>query len=254
MTHLNEEELIELHYGESSSGEHAAHLRSCQECSARYARLQQELEAIPSTPVPWRGVDYGERVWQQLRPSLPACERPQRSWFRRMPWMVPALTAACALLIAGAFVGGRYWERHMAQPAKIAGGADAGVRQRVVLVVLTDHLDRTERLLVALQHANPSDAAANSQLQTEARELLVSNRLYRTTAGETGDPALASALDQLERVLAEVANDPAGLDEADLRRVRETMNSEGILFEIRVLLSRGPNQTTDAGQKKGASI
>ena len=40
------------------------------------------------------------------------------------------------------------------------------------------------------------------------RELLASNRLYRTTATNAGDPALAGALDRLEGVLAEVANDP----------------------------------------------
>jgi hypothetical protein len=123
----------------------------------------------------------------------------------------------------------------------------------VVLVVLTDHLDRTERLLVALQHADPGDAAENSQLQSQARELLASNRLYRLSASEAGDPALAAALDRLERVLAEVANDPS-LSAVDLDRVRKEMNTEGILFEVRVLLSRTPDLQSGAEHAKGATI
>jgi len=123
--------------------------------------------------------------------------------------------------------------------------------------VLTDHLDRTERLLVSLEHADSGDTAENAQLQTEARELLASNRLYRATASNAGDPALAGALDKLQGVLAEVANDP-DLTADDLQRVRNEMNTEGILFEIRVLRARGAEEmsgTTGGGKPaKGATI
>jgi hypothetical protein len=123
----------------------------------------------------------------------------------------------------------------------------------VLLVVLTDHLDRTERLLVALNHADSSGPAENSQLQSDARELLASNRLYRATASKAGDPAMAGALDRVENVLAEVANDP-NLTADDLERVRRDMNTEGILFEIRVLLARTPDQSSGPKPAKGASI
>ncbi len=130
--------------------------------------------------------------------------------------------------------------------------ANPQAAQRVVLVVLTDHLDRTERLLVTLEHADSKDRTDDAQMQSEARELLASNQLYRVTASNSGDSELAGALDRLEGVLAEIANDP-NLTEADLNRVRKDMNTKGILFEIRVLRSRnrirkGPEST------KGASI
>jgi hypothetical protein len=123
----------------------------------------------------------------------------------------------------------------------------------VVLVVLTDHLDRTERLLVQLEHTDSTERGENAQLQSEARELLASNRLYRVTASNAGDPALAGALDRLEGVLAEVANDP-NLTGADLERVRKEMNTKGILFEIRVLLARSPDQGSGPKSANGASI
>lgn len=255
MKHLSEEELIALYYGEPTTESDArGHLGLCGECSVAYAELKQDLEGIRPAVMPQRSAAYGERVWQALRPALTPYERPRRQgWFGWMHWRPVGLATACALLVALAFVGGRYWERHTPKTDKVAGNAGSQSTQRVVLVVLTDHLDRTERLLVALQHADPSDEAENSELQSQARELLASNRLYRASASEAGDPALAGSLDRLERVLAEVANDP-DLSAADLERVRKEMNTEGILFEIRVLRSRTADETRNAEHAKGASI
>ena len=253
MTHLSEEQLIALYYGEAAGDrDAAAHLRTCRECSARSSELKQDLEGVRPVLVPQRGASYGEDVWQRLRPALVAYERQPRSWLSLIPWKAAGLVAACALLMVVAFVGGRFWE-HRSSIAKTAGSVTAQPSQRVVLVVLTDHLDRTERLLVALEHADPDDATENSELQSQARELLASNRLYRVSASEAGDPALAGALDRLERVLAEVANDPS-LSAADLDRLRKEMNTEGILFEVRVLLSRTPDQQSGTEHAKGATI
>jgi hypothetical protein len=244
MNHLTEEELIARFYresspyGESSLGNLDAHLPSCHECSARYAELKHDLESVRLAPIPLRTADYGDQVWQALRPSLTPYEPQQKAWRNWITWKFAVSAAAFALLAVAAFIGGRIWERHNNKVTQIA--ANTQTKQRVVLVVLTDHLDRTERLLVALQH-------------TDAAELLASNRLYRASAGDAGDPALAAALDRLERVLAEVANNPT-LTSADLNRVRNEMNTGGILFEIRVLLSRSPDQTSQPSHANGASI
>jgi len=257
MKHLTEEELIAMYYGEASddasTDEMNAHLRACRECGARSAELRRELESIRPEPVPARSPEYGEQIWRKLEPSLtPYAQRRNgwRSWFHFRMLMV---AATCAALTALAFVGGRYWERHVARPLQLAGSGGPQAKRRVVLVVLTDHLDRTERLLVALDHADGGDAAENAQLQTEARELLASNRLYRATASDAGDPAMAAAIDRVQRVLAEVANNP-NLTSADLARLRDEINTEGILFEIRVLLERTPESTGGLNHAKGASI
>jgi len=188
-------------------------------------------------------------VWQALQPQLIPYQKKVTGWRGWAHWRATALAVSCAMLLAAAFLGGRYWERTGAKKPSVAGNPQAA--QRVVLVVLTDHLDRTERLLVELEHAQ--GRTENAQLQSEAQELLASNRLYRATASNAGEPALASALDRLEGVLAEVANDP-NLSEADLERVRKDMNTKGILFEIRVLLARSPDQGRGPRPAKGASI
>jgi hypothetical protein len=154
-------------------------------------------------------------------------------------------------LLIAVFFGGRYWERISTKTSNVVSTPPS--TQRVILVVLTDHLDRTERLLVQLEHAGSSDRTANAELQSEAQELLASNRLYRVTASNAGDRELAGALDRLEGVLAEIANDPK-LSAADIERVRNDMNTKGILFEIRVLRSRSSDHEDRTGTTKGATI
>lgn len=250
MKHLNEDELIELYYGEGTSASNA-HLRVCRECSAQYAEFKQSLDAIRPASVPLRSPDYGERVWQTVRPRLIPYQKKTGGWRSRAAWRPAALLFGCVVLLAAVFVGGRYWERNVTKTATVASNPQA--TQRVVLVVLTDHLDRTERLLVELEHADSKDRTDQTQLQSEARELLASNRLYRVTASSAGNPELAGALDRLEGVLAEIANDP-NLTAADLERVRKDMNTKGILFEIRVLRARSSDQESGLKVPKGASI
>lgn len=251
MKHLSEEELIELYYAEATTAAHV-HLQACRECSTQYRELQRDLEGVKMAQIPFRGPEYGERVWQQLGPQLIPYPKRSAGWRSWAHWKSVVLAVSCATLLAVAFIGGRYWERHT-NGTTAAVNANPPATQRVLLVVLTDHLDRTERLLVALNHADSSDNAENAQLQSEARELLTSNRLYRATASNAGDPALAGALDRLEGVLAEVANNP-NLTAEDLERVRKEMNTQGILFEIRVLLARTPDHGSGPKPAKGASI
>ena len=164
------------------------------------------------------------------------------------------LASACALLMVAAFIAGRVWQGRQA-PQTVAVGSDPQARQRVVVLVLGDHLDRSERLLVELNHANGEDPSEALPIQTEARELLASNRLLRQSAKQSGDPELDAALDRLERLLVEVANEPNGLTEADLNRLRQEMNTDGLLFDVRVLRSRVTEQQPSAAAGlKGVSI
>ena len=250
MKHLSEDEQMEMYYDEGSEAA-KAHLKACRECAAEYAKFKRSVDAIKSEEIPQRGPDYGDFVWQALRPQLIPYEKKTAGWQGWNWWMTATAAAACMALMTAAFIGGRFWEHRTSTGSDLA--ANVQPQQRVVVVVLTDHLDRTERLLVQLNHADSGDKVENAQLQTEARELLASNRLYRVSANKEGDPALAGALDRLERVLAEVANDPH-LTAADLERVRKDMNTSGILFEVRVLLARKPNQESGPMSAKGVSI
>ena len=250
MKHLGEEEQLDIYYEEGSQ-EAKAHLKACRECSTAYAQLKQTLDSIKPEAIPQKGPEYGDFVWQALRPQLIPYQKKTEQWQGWTWWKTATAAAACLALLTAAFIGGRYWEHRSTTTPEVAGNPQP--QQRLVVVVLTDHLDRTERLLVQLNHADSGDRAENAQLQSEARELLASNRLYRVSANREGDPAMAGALDRLERVLAEIANDPH-LTAADLDHVRKDMNTSGILFEVRVLLARKPNQQSGPTSAKGVSI
>jgi hypothetical protein len=234
MKHLNEEVLIEHYYEESvNMADCERHLQTCTACAKRYAELRRDLDGVKPLMPPVRGEDYGEHVWQAIRNSLPVYEKPKWSWLRLgrpLGW-----AAACALLIAVAFVAGRRWERRQAPSVAVA--VDPQARQRVVIVVLGDHLDRSERLLVELNHAGGNDMPG-TPLRSEARELLASNRLVRQSLMQAGDLNVDASLDRLDRLLSELANEPEELSEADLDRLRQEMNTDGLLFDIRVLRSR----------------
>ena len=255
MKHLSEEELIEHYYEESVRGADAErHLKACTACARSFAELRRDLDGVKPLSPPARGDDYGERVWQSIRGSLPVYERPRRAWRLTQLWKPLALAATCALLIVTAFFAGRQWQRQQTPTLAVVpsnGTIDPQARQRVVIVVLGDHLDRSERLLVELNHAN--DSAEAAPLQSEARELLATNRLVRQSASQAGDPQVEASLDRLERLLIELANEPDGLSEADLKRLREEMNTDGLLFDIRVLRSHVVEQQGAVGTK-GATI
>jgi hypothetical protein len=234
MKHLNEAELIAQYYDESASpADCERHLKSCAACAKRYADLRRDLDGVKPIVPPVRDEDYAEQVWLSIRSSLPVYEKPDRSWIRL--WRPLGWAAACALLLAVAFVAGRHWERKQTTPVAVA--ADPLARQRVVVVVLGDHLDRSERLLVELNHAGSNDLPA-IPLRGEARELLANNRLVRQSAIRAGDLNVEASLDRLERLLVELANEPHEPNEQDLNRLRQEMNTDGLLFDIRILRSR----------------
>jgi hypothetical protein len=153
------------------------------------------------------------------------------------------------------FFAGRRWERK--QTSSVAVAVDPQARQRVVIVFLGNHLDRSERLLVQLNHAEGNDLSA-LPLRSEARELLASNRLVRQSAMQAGNLNVEASLDRLERLLMELSNEPDSLTEADLNRLRQEMNTDGLLFDIRVLRSRvnspGPEQQSAPKATKGVPI
>ena len=254
MKHLSEEELIEHYYEESGRGADAErHLKACSACARCFAELRRDLDGVKRLAPPARGEGYGEQVWQSIRGSLPVYEKPSRTWLGQL-WKPLTWAAACALLIVTAFFAGRQWQRKQTPTLAVVpsnGTIDPQARQRVVIVVLGDHLDRSERLLVELNHAN--DSAEAAPLQSEARELLATNRLVRQSASQAGDPQVEASLDRLERLLIELANEPDGLSEADLKRLREEMNTDGLLFDIRVLRSHVVEQQGAVGTK-GATI
>jgi hypothetical protein len=252
MKHLDDDELIEHYYSPDACTGVAEHLASCAECAQAFRALRCDLGEFCAVEPPARDDAYGEQVWRSLRPALASYEKPKRSWRHPTLWKGLSYAAACGLLIACAFVAGRQWERKLSQtaiashPPQQAQPAPVPPQQRVVVVVLSDHLERSERLLVQLKHADADSEETISPLRDQARVLLAANRICRQDANKTGDPELAPALDRLDHVLAQLANHPGPLSAAEITRLQDELNASGLLFEVRVLRTRIPVQRTAA--------
>jgi len=235
MRHRTEEELIGYRDGEQQDREEIAmHLKECGECRSEMERIEAVFAALDAMPVPDPGEDYGQRVWQQIAGRLPA--KHANWWAGWFSWKPLAVAGAMAALVVLAFVIGVRQGRH-----EIGGDvADAGkVRERVLVVAVGDHLGRSEMMLMELENAPPAESGQKvidiSTTQRRAEDLVEENRLYRQTALKEGDQAMASTLDELERVLLDIANSPDEVTPAQFEALRKRIEAKGILFKVRVV-------------------
>jgi hypothetical protein len=149
--------------------------------------------------------------------------------------------ATMAVLIIGAFLAGRTWQKPSAHlMAGRQAGSDPGVRERVLLVAVGDHLERSQMVLVELANAGAPAAGRLdiSYEQRTAEDLLESNRLYRQTAATNGDVATAALLEDLERVLLEIAHSPSEVSARQLEELRKQIEDRGILFKVKIFGSQ----------------
>jgi hypothetical protein len=82
-----------------------------------------------------------------------------------------------------------------------------------------------------------------------ARTLLAGNRLYRRTLADAGEAGMASVLDDLERVLLDLAHSRADSPEEVLGAIRARIEERGLLFKVRILGTqvRHEDETPPAG-------
>lgn len=237
--HLSEDDLVLHYYGEDVPRAEA-HLAACAACQSALARLQRVMAFIDSAPAVDAPDGFERLAWARLEPSL---HRPRRGW---LAWFVLspsrlAFAAGVVVLVGGAFMAGRVAERATPAPTPVVAQTPAQVRERILLVDVGEHLDRSQRMLVELASAPPSDDAAAVDMtleQARAEQLVAANRLYRQTAASTGDAAIASVLDDLERVLVDIAASPNTMTQEDLDALRRRIESKELLFKVRVMASQ----------------
>src|SRR5882724_5505315 len=234
MNHLSEEQIVLHYYGDAeNSGEIERHLAGCSECRAQFAQVQSLLQQIEPAEVPELAAGFEEKTWLNLRDRLPEKRKGFLPQLFSQKW---ALVGVMALLLLAAFLTGRWWPR---SPDNNAGMNSSDVNpQRVVLVTVGDHLERSQMLLVEVMNADARGPIDLSSEQAQARDLLDANYLYRVSAQRTGDPQVTRVLDELGRVLTEIANGPSELSAQDLKEIRRRIQSEGLLFKIRVVGSQ----------------
>lgn len=234
MQHLTEEQLVLHHYHDGDApAEAEAHLAECAECREQFDGIRRVLAIVSEMPTPERSAAYGDEVWTSLRWKLGARNRRSRGWQAAL---------AAAAMIAVAFIAGVLWHgRHVtptkpqtasAQPAAQHAPADGS---RLLLVVVSDHLDNSERMLTELANADTSRGLDVSSESKRAGELVASNRIYRQAATRHGDARLATLLADLEPILVELAHAGKTLTPAEVASLQKRIESKGLLFKVRVV-------------------
>ncbi len=234
MKHIEEEQLVLHYYGEHPDGKDLeAHLMDCAECRAEFQAIQRVLNTLDSAPVPERGAEYGAQVWSRIESRLGS--RRRMAWFGWLDTRQMMFAASIAVLVLMAFLVGRYTSP-VAQPdAAQTAQTKTEVRERVLLVAVGNHLERSQMMLIELANADPGSGKLDlTWEQSAAEDLLNANRIYRQTAASAGDTSTATLLEDLERALIEIARSPSTVSRAQFDELRKSIEDRGILFKVKV--------------------
>jgi hypothetical protein len=109
-------------------------------------------------------------------------------------------------------------------------------------------------MLIELANTNAKGTVDISAEQERAGDLVSETRLYRQTAARTGDTNIDNVLEELERVLVDITHEPSKISPQGLESLRQRLESQGILFKIRVLGSNVRNQDVPAAQTAGQTL
>jgi hypothetical protein len=237
--HLTEETLVLAHYRDLPPPEQSAadaHLAACEPCREAERRLVQTLGLVDAAPAPEPPPGFERVMWARVQAALP--DRQPAGW---RAWLAPrwAVAAGAVVLVAAAFVAGRWSGAPVPTPAtESAEVIPAGdVRERVLLVAAGDHFDRTQMVLAELVNADPAQVGILDAERARAADLVSTNRVIRQSAAAAGDDVMEGLLEDLERVLLEVANGGGDDTAAELETLKTRIESRGILFRLRVVTS-----------------
>jgi len=253
--HVRHDDLVLHYYGEAGTDgtRIVAHLDNCGRCREELAALQDTLALVDHAAEGEPPPNFEATVWARLQDHV--AHRP--SWWRRpfddgpIRW---AMAGTLAAVLIGAFMAGWLAREVVAPPAVPAAGASAGpMRTRVLVVAVGDHLERSQMMLSELMNAGGVTGEALSSDRLRASDLVVANRLFRQSAEFAGDESIDAVLEDLERVLVEIANAPADLTAGEFDALRERIDRRGLVFRVRVLSDelRARQQAEPVTETKG---
>jgi hypothetical protein len=237
--HPTDEDLILRFYGEldePAARRVEAHVAACAVCRAEWAALADTLRAVDRADVPAPPDGFEAVMWARVSQALP--QRARWSWRQLVP--AAALAAAILVLVTTARrpeLGVAPGQAGEALAGAAAEDARGKTERRVLFTALDDHLAQAEVLLIELMNA-PANGELEFHLEREtADDLVASGRLYRSTASETGDGEFVLVLEDIERVLVEVARSPQRIPRRELEALRGRIDEDDLLFKVRAAAS-----------------
>jgi hypothetical protein len=253
--HITDEEMLLDYYNESTSADRAArraHLETCEACRALDREMRAVLALVDTAPSVEAPPGFGREMWARVEPHILSRARSRRSWWhpasseRSALWRVErwALAGGMAALLVASFTLGRVWERapHREDAAPrvseglapaVAGTADSST-ERLLRAEMEDHLERSQRVLVDVINTEDAPDVSLASDRTRAADLVAAGRLYRRAADRVGDVEMRDLLEDVERVLVDVANGSSEPASKELKDVRTRIDEQDLLFRLRV--------------------
>ena len=242
-THLSEDELILHYYGETARADESrieSHLASCAECQFANQQLRRVMTLVDTAAPVEAPLGFERTAWARLEPELDGNSSRVRKFFWFPQW---AFAGGIAALVLAAFVAGRF---SGGEPSGVTTGStvvNGNSTERVLQAAVGDHLDRTQMMLSELANADSDHADVFAAEQDRAADLVAVNRLIRQSVEQSGNAAVADVLEDLERVLLEIANAPADATSNELTDLQSRITTEDLLFRVRVIATEMRQRT-----------
>jgi len=239
LNHITEEDLIAYQLEESvDAAAIREHLELCPECAGTAESIAETLRVFSAEPVPQANLDH---AWQRLRGSLPApVAAPRRTHVWR--WLAAPALAVVVLL---AFVATRHHPVAQGNLATNHRDLNPGpLTEKPRDPEMAAHFESAERLLTEVSHT-PGQLDENTRRQ--AHDLLLSNAVYIRKANADGDLVDAAVLDKLDRTLTNLEHETAQEKADGGWHLRVQMNTDGLLFDLRIL-QQNDNASTKESQ------
>ena len=193
----------------------------------------RDYHTPPATPrdAMWRAIEAQRRVERGRRPAT-------RRW---IPWVA---AAAAALIALGVGIGRLSAPRGPAGPAaatRVATAAAPRVNETAYRLATVEHLGQSEAFLTLFRVSVRSDGQERLASAT-ARQLLATNRLLLDSPAAQ-DRRTRVLLQDLELVLAEIAQLSPGGPAEDRKLIREGLERGGVLSRLRTVVPAGATPT-----------
>ena len=229
--HPTEDELVLLFYGDAEPDDErrlTTHVETCDVCRPVWQEIRSSLAAVDAAGIPEPPADFERVMWAKVQREIGDIQPATRWWAPRV-WLPAASLAAVVIAVV---IGTQMMPAtEVPTPGTNETSANASTQpERALLIAMDEHLERSELLLVELMNADDPGFEPSA-----ADDLLLSSRLYRQTAAHTGHTELAAMLEDLERVLVEIARGPRELKETDLDALRTRITDDDLLFKVRVV-------------------
>jgi hypothetical protein len=250
--HLADEDFVLDYYGELDASDRErvhAHLAWCADCQHADRDVRATLRLVDVTPVPEPPATFERDMWARIEPHLRPVPRP--SWLARLralrlrsgqasgtvrahaPRLAWGVGVAAAIVLA--FYVGRAGRPETPAPASARTGSFAAARERVLDAEVEEHFERSQRVLTDLVNIDPATPVVLASDQQRAADLVAAGRVYRRTADALGEKATSELLEDLERVLLDVANGSPDPTAGEIESWRQRIDQQDLVFRLRVV-------------------